>query len=165
MSRMKSELVIPRIPEMPAVHTPVLLQFDAMQYRWQLSPAIFVTPDNWKIVVANPPAEALFGYALGEMTMLSSVNELVSQRFREQHAAHLEMFAAEPFNTARPMGQGLPVMGWHAQGYEFACTVALYRFAHNERRYVLAEIVDMRATSGAAHGMTQYATKNSGVTP
>jgi PAS domain-containing protein len=160
MARMKSELLVPKIPELAlTAHHPILLQFDAMQIGWQLSPAVFVAPDTWKIVMANPPAETLFGYALGEMTLLESVNELVAERFRALHTKHLRTFASEPHTTARPMGQGLPVMGWHAKGYEFPCTVALYRFVNNEHRFVLAQIVDMR-TSHASHGISQFVTKD-----
>jgi PAS domain S-box-containing protein len=159
---MKSELVLPKIPDKlkdePAM-LPILHQFDAMQARWQLAPAVFVEAKTWRIVIATPSAEQLFGYELGGLSF-KHINDLVPERLRDKHMRHLQNFLEEPFHSARPMGQGLALSGRRLDGQEFPCTVALYRFVHAGEKFVLAEIVDMRA--GGAHppeGSSSFPTK------
>lgn len=150
-TKIRSELTLPKIPDalrLQETLPPFLHQFDAMQIRWQLVPVVFVDQETWNIVMANRPAEELFGFNLGEMVGMS-VHELVPESVRAKHMEHVKAFADEPYQTARPMGQGLIVLGRHRKGHEFPCNVALYRFVHGGHRFVLAEIVDMR--TGLVH--------------
>jgi PAS domain S-box-containing protein len=145
-------ITITKIPDVLSDELPLpppMTVYDATMYRWALVPVIFVDQATWRIVVANHPAEELFGYNLGEMYGMS-VHELVPPLLRADHGGHAAAFADEPYQTARPMGQGMTVMGHHRKGADFPVNVALYRLVHMGRRYVLAEIVDMR-TGRTAH--------------
>lgn len=140
---------IPKVPEslsnpiLPSDMPPPLVRFDAQEIRWQLAPVVYVDQETWRIVLANRPAEDLFGYNLGELYG-RLIHDLVPDSLRDRHAEHTAKFKDEPFQTARPMGQGLIVSGRHRRYGDFPVNVALYRFTHNGRKYVMAEIVDMR---------------------
>lgn len=147
VTKMPDQLAAPVVSPM----LPLLSKFQATDARWALAPVLFVSQDDWRIVMANQPCEQLFGYKYGELSAGMTVHDLVPESYRAGHHADVERFATDPHQTARPMGQGRPVMGRHRTGAEIPVTVALYPFVENGRRFVLVEIVDMRF--GTAHAV------------
>lgn len=125
-----------------------LIRYDAMDVMWTLVPVLFVAQDTGRIVAANRACEELFGYNLGELYGVE-VDELVPKAVREKHRTHRAKFAEEPYQTARPMGQGLPIHGRHRVGHVFPVTISLHQFVHSGHRLVMAVITDMRLRHAA----------------
>jgi len=84
--------------------------------------AMLIAAADGRIVLANPPAERLFGYAGGELAG-RPVDELIPQRLRGRHAGLRRQYAGQP--RARGMGTGSELYGRRANGAEFPVEVSL----------------------------------------
>ena len=84
--------------------------------------AMLIADQDGKIVLANPPAETMFGYAPGEL-LGRKVEVLLPHRFQHAHLAHRDGYAAHP--RARSMGSGMELFGMHRDGKEFPVEVTL----------------------------------------
>jgi len=90
------------------------------------SDAILSVDAHGRILLANPAAERLFGYARDEM-IGKGMEMLVPECLRSQHRSYRKKYTANPHH--RPMGSGLQVRGRRKDGSEFPADVAL-GFAH-----------------------------------
>ncbi len=92
------------------------------------------------IVLANTQAEKFFGYRPDELVG-QSVEILVPERYRDQHAALRASFFASPM--ARPMGAGRDLHGRRKDGSEFPIEIGLTPIQTSEGLLVLSTIVDI----------------------
>jgi len=102
------------------------------------------------ITMANAQAEKLFGYPRKELVG-QSVEMLVPERFRTQHAAHRERFSASP--EVRLMGAGRELFGRRKDGSEFPVEIALSPAKPSTRPLVLATIADISLRKQAEDGL------------
>ncbi|HZJ29367.1 MAG TPA: ATP-binding protein, partial [Solirubrobacterales bacterium] len=91
-------------------------------------------------VLANRQAEQLFGYPREEL-LQGTIEWLVPERFRPDHAHHLEAFLSSPRN--RPMGIGLELSGRRKDGSEFPADISLSSIKTNDGILSAAAIRDL----------------------
>lgn len=84
--------------------------------------AMLIADGRGCIVLANPPAEALFGYAPGELHG-TSVDALLPQGLQEAHARWRQTFGEKP--RARAMGSDMELYARCRSGREFPVEVSL----------------------------------------
>jgi PAS domain S-box-containing protein len=84
--------------------------------------AMVIVNRNGEIVLVNSQAEKLFGYDRSEM-LGRTVEILVPERFREQHAGFRSGYFREP--RARPTVVGLDLHGLRKDGSEFPMEISL----------------------------------------
>jgi PAS domain S-box-containing protein len=99
--------------------------------------AMLITDSTGRILLANTPAEALFGYTRDEFLALS-VEVLIPPRFRATHVTQRQNYTAHP--GSRVMGSGVELYGLRKDGSEFAADVSLSPL---EGGYVLATVHDI----------------------
>ncbi|MCX7143537.1 MAG: PAS domain S-box protein [Proteobacteria bacterium] len=83
---------------------------------------MLVADDGGRILLTNPAAETLFGYAPGEL-IGGQIEQLVPERVRGKHGELRADFIAE--GLSRAMGAGPRVLGLRKDGGEFAIAVSL----------------------------------------
>ena len=79
---------------------------------------MLITDSSGRIVLANTPAEALFGYTRAELLALS-VESLIPPRFRATHVTRRQDYTAHP--GSRVMGSGVELYGLRKDGTLSAC--------------------------------------------
>jgi len=84
--------------------------------------AMLIADQDGRIVLANPPAENMFGYAPGEL-LDKPVETLLPERFRNAHVSRRTEYSAQPH--ARSMGSGMELFGRRQCGNEFPVEVSL----------------------------------------
>lgn len=84
--------------------------------------AMLIADQEGRIVLANPPAENMFGYAPGEL-LGKPVEALLPERFRHAHASLRKEYSAQP--RARSMGSSMELFGRRQSGTEFPVEVSL----------------------------------------
>jgi two-component system sensor kinase FixL len=84
--------------------------------------AVVIADGDGVIVQINAQTEKLFGYRREEL-LGRSLEELMPERFRTSHGAHLRAYSANPHT--RPMGRGLDLSGLRKDGREFPIDVSL----------------------------------------
>ena len=89
--------------------------------------AIVSTDDRGRIVLFNPAARALFGYAAKDV-LGKPLDILIPARFRKRHTAHLAAFATTAEAT-RLMGERGRIVGLKRDGSEFPAEASISRFA------------------------------------
>jgi PAS domain S-box-containing protein len=115
--------------------------------------AMLITDSTGSIVLANAPAEVLFGYTRDELLALS-VESLIPPRFRASHATQRQHYAAHP--GSRVMGGGLELYGMRKDGSEFAADVSLSPL---EGGYVLATVHDITRRKRAEDALEEQRTR------
>ena len=75
-----------------------------------------------QIIVVNPAAERMFGYARGDL-LGQPLEVLLPERIRGVHVGHRTGYFAGP--RARPMGIGLDLAGRRKDGNEFPVEISL----------------------------------------
>jgi two-component system sensor kinase FixL len=115
--------------------------------------AMLITDSNGRIVLANKPAEALFGYARTELLELS-VESLIPPRFRATHITQRQDYAAHP--GSRAMGAGRELYGLRKGGSEFAADVSLSPL---EGGYVLATVHDITRRKCAEDALAEQSAR------
>jgi PAS domain S-box-containing protein len=99
---------------------------EAVRTLLETVPEAVVTHDTeGRIMLVNPAAEAMFGYERKEM-IGQSLAMLIPERFRHQHAGHVESFFQRP--RMRPMGAGLNLLAARKDGSEFPVEIGLSYF-------------------------------------
>lgn len=101
---------------------------------------ILVVDAAGRIQIVNNQIAKLFGYRRDELVGLS-VEMLVPDRFRSNHASLRTGFTAHPSN--RPMGAGRDLYGVRKDGSEFPVEIGLGSFAAGDRGMSLAIVTDI----------------------
>ncbi len=107
----------------------------------EASPAGMIIVDaSGQIVFTNHQAEAIFGYASGELTGLS-LDVLIPADLRDVHAAHFRKFMESP--TLRRIGAGRDLSAERRDGSIFPVEVGLSPITSGGDMFVLTTIVDI----------------------
>jgi len=114
--------------------------------------AMIVCDANGRIVLANPQAQRLFGYASTQVRGLS-VDALVPDRVRAQHRQHRANYIAQP--RIRPMGTGQELVGQRSDGSQFPVEIALSPIQTPDGRFFVASIRDISETQRARQALTR----------
>lgn len=93
-----------------------------------------------RILRANAQSEKLFGYTAQQLLQMH-ISELLPERFRKGHGAHLRGFFADP--EARAMGKGRDLPALRADGTEVPVEVALTPLDSVYGPIVLANVIDV----------------------
>src|SRR5262249_46261951 len=101
--------------------------------------AIVVVAPPGRIVLANPRAETMFGYAAGELST-QSLDALVPDRSKGAHRRHHAGYFANP--RSRPMGLGMNLAGRRKDGTEFPIAVSLSFITGGDGALGMAVITD-----------------------
>ncbi len=101
---------------------------------------IILTNRKGAIVLSNPAAEKMFGYAPDEM-IGQTIDVLIPQKIRKGHEALREKFHEAPSN--RSMGSGRDLYAQRRDGIEFPVEVSLSHYKENNETFVIAFIVDI----------------------
>ena len=105
-----------------------------------MSEGIIMVDTQGKIVVANPVAEQLFGYATDELTGLT-MEELLPARYRSGHVNFRSAFNSNPF--PRRMGAGRDLTALRRDGSEFPVEISLSFTKVKSELLVMAFISDI----------------------
>lgn len=104
--------------------------------------ALLVADANGTIVLANPSAAALLGYAVEELAGLN-VDALVPDSIRPRHAAYREAYGKSP--RPRPMGMQMDLVAKRKDGSEVMVEIALSPLREPGAPLVVAAIRDIGA--------------------
>jgi PAS domain S-box-containing protein len=105
-----------------------------------------------RIVLVNPQAELMFGYARTEL--IGNVLEmLLPERFVATHASHRSAFAAAP--SIRQMGVGRDLTARRKDGTEFPVEIGLNPVPGEEGGLVLAAVTDITRRKTMELGLQQ----------
>ena len=108
-----------------------------------------------RIVHVNTQAEAMFGYAPGELVG-QAIEVLIPARFNQRHVEQRRQYALQP--QQRRMGPGLDLWGKRRDGSEFAVEIALGPVELNGASLILSVIRDLtRSRQGERRLAAQYA--------
>lgn len=102
--------------------------------------AVVIVDARGDIVLVNEQTEALFGYPRDEL-LGKSVELLLPDRFRGQHALHRTAYLEDP--RTRPMGVGLELAGRRRDGTEFPVDISLAGVETPEGLLATARIRDI----------------------
>ncbi|MDF3036196.1 MAG: domain S-box protein, partial [Paucimonas sp.] len=83
---------------------------------------MLIVDSQGNIIVANPPVEAMFGYAPGEL-IGKPIEILIPERFHGSHVAQRDGYIAQP--RPRNMGHGMELFAKRRSGEEFVVEVSL----------------------------------------
>jgi two-component system sensor histidine kinase UhpB len=107
--------------------------------------AIVTIDEEQRIVMLNPAAQRMFGLTAAD-ALGKNISQLIPQRFRRAHAAHVRQFD-EAGTAERRMGERSNVMGLHADGTEFPIEATISRLdvfdGLGTRRFFTALIRDL----------------------
>jgi PAS domain S-box-containing protein len=101
---------------------------------------IILTGGNGPVVLVNPAAERMFGYAADEI-IGQPIERLIPQRYQAKHVKLREGFYNNPQN--RVMGHGRDLYGLKKSGQEFPVEVSLSFYRKDDELFVIAFIVDI----------------------
>jgi PAS domain S-box-containing protein len=101
---------------------------------------IILTQGKGPVVLVNPAAERMFGYAADEI-IGQSIERLIPQRYQTKHIKLREGFYNNPQN--RVMGHGRDLYGRKKNGQEFPVEVSLSFYRKDDDLFVIAFIVDI----------------------
>lgn len=117
-----------------------------------LPDALLVFDRSGAIRLANGLAEAMFGYAAGELRGRAAA-ELLPARFRPRHEEHQARFFAQP--SRRPMGVGMELRGLRKAGDEFPVEISLAPLVTPEGTLALSAIRDISERQRAAERLAE----------
>ena len=101
---------------------------------------IFMVDRSGRIVLANPAAERMLGYAPSELVG-QSIELLVPEQLRGGHVAHRDSYFGNPQN--RPMGLGLDLQARKKDGTTFDAEISLSYFQSAEGTLAVAFVSDI----------------------
>jgi PAS domain S-box-containing protein len=102
--------------------------------------ALVVADDAGTIILANPSAAALLGYAIDELVGMA-VEQLVPDSIRTRHAEYRRAFGRNP--QARPMGKQTELIARRKDGSEVVVEIALSPLREHGQPLVIAAIRDI----------------------
>lgn len=106
-----------------------------------------VVEDDGSILLANEKAEAMFGYAKGELRG-RNVTTLIPESFRVRHSDHVTDFFSDP--EPRPMGGELRIDALRADGTLFPAEISLNPLGDPDGELVvicsIRDVTDRRKT-------------------
>ncbi|MDR7270256.1 PAS domain S-box-containing protein [Pelomonas saccharophila] len=102
--------------------------------------ALLLVDAAGSVVLANPAATALLGYATDELVGLS-VDELVPDSIRPRHASYRHAYAHAP--RSRPMGTQMELVAKRRDGSEVMVEIALSPLQDHGLPFVVAAIRDI----------------------
>ncbi|MEZ5560420.1 MAG: PAS domain S-box protein [Pseudomonadales bacterium] len=108
---------------------------------------------NGIILYANPSAEALFGYASGQLAG-SPLTDLLPQRHRAAHAGFMQRFAREPA-PARLMGERAEITGLTRNGEEIPLEASIAKITTDQGLVFNAQLRDLRARKAEAAALAR----------
>ena len=103
--------------------------------------AIVMLDDAQQIIVFNPAAEKMFGYARADI-IGSPLSKLLPQRFHTVHGAHLQEFVRSG-SASRRMGSLGSVAALRADGTEFRAEASISHFNQGQGSYYTAIMRDI----------------------
>ena len=103
--------------------------------------AIITVDDHQKIVLFNPAAEKMFGFAAAEVVG-QPLDVCIPERFRSAHAQHHRAFYDTGISQ-RQMGEFGTVFGLRANGEEFPIEASISRVDLGERKLLTAILRDV----------------------
>jgi PAS domain S-box-containing protein len=107
--------------------------------------AIICVDQAQRIIFFNEGAETIFGYAVDEI-MGKPLEELIPERYRSTHAAHVRRFGQSDVR-ARRMGERGQILGLRKNGEEFPAEAAISHLGAEPTKIysvVLRDITDRR---------------------
>jgi len=108
---------------------------------FQVGPtAMLVVSGDGRIRLANPQAEAMFGYGRGELRNVP-LESLLPLAARARHPEHMAAYFANPL--PRAMGAGRDLTGLRRDGVEIPIEIGLTPMATAEGTFVLASVIDI----------------------
>ncbi|MBL8473487.1 MAG: PAS domain S-box protein [Rhodocyclaceae bacterium] len=109
---------------------------------WEASmEGLLVTDASGSILLANPSAERMFGYAPGELAG-TRVEMLVPEDARARHPEYRRKFFEQPAHT-RKMSERNDLLGLRKDGSHFAVALSLAGFEQDGQRLTLATVADV----------------------
>lgn len=105
-----------------------------------VSEAILMVDKSGKIILVNPGAERIFGYAPAELCHMQ-VEELIPERFRQRHDEKREGYARDPGNKRIDCGRN--VFALTRDGREVPVEVSLSSYYDNGELFVIAFVTDI----------------------
>jgi two-component system sensor kinase FixL len=115
--------------------------------------AVLIVDGNGRIVLANPAAHRLFGFAEGSLPG-QPIDSLVPDRMRHAHQAQRAEYAVHP--RPRQMGAGVELFARHADGSEFPVEVSLSPLdMPGEPALVMATVHDIRVRKQAEQALQE----------
>ena len=114
--------------------------------------AMIVVERGGRIVLANPQAERLFGYAPGELAG-HLVEVLLPEAARGGHVRHRDSYMDNP--RVRPMGAGYELTGIRRSGETFPVEIGLSPIRNRDATLFAASIRDISETRRVRHALTR----------
>lgn len=114
---------------------------------------IIQTDQSGTIILANPSAEKMFGYALGEL-FGKKIEILTPSRMHASHVNQRTKYNKNPH--ARSMGKGLDLYGARKDGSEFPVEISLSPYHTEEGNFVIAFIIDITQRKQAEDRLKHY---------
>jgi PAS domain S-box-containing protein len=111
-----------------------------------------VTDDLGNIILVNPSACRMFGYAPEEL-IGQKIEILIPSEYRHSHVRQRDQFYQHPKN--RVMGHGRDLHGQRKGGEKFPVEVSLSTYVQKEHRYVIAFIIDITHRKQIEESMLQ----------
>jgi len=119
--------------------------------------AMVMVDGRGSIVLVNPQAERLFGFARDALLSMT-VEELLPERYRDAHHGYRSGFFDAP--ARRDMGAGRDLFGLRRDGTEVPIEIGLNPIQIDGEPFVLASIIDIRGRVDA-HAAEQDALRRS----
>jgi PAS domain S-box-containing protein len=104
------------------------------------SEGMLIIDSTGNIVMVNPCAERMFGYATGQL-LGEKIEKLIPQHLHNQHIHHRNQFIETPHR--RPMSFNNELTARHNDGHEFPVGISLSHYRAKEGIFVIAFILDL----------------------
>jgi PAS domain S-box-containing protein len=101
---------------------------------------ILIADSNGMIILANPKANQMFGYADGELVG-QPVEILVPSEHKAGHSGHRESYMRHP--VKRPMGKNMILHGQAKDNRQFPVEISLSYYETSEGIYAIAFVIDI----------------------
>ncbi|MBC3874940.1 MASE3 domain-containing protein [Undibacterium flavidum] len=118
---------------------------------------IITIDDQHKIILVNPAAATIFGYAVEDL-LGTSIDAVIPMRHRAVHNTHVKQFG-ERGTTRRKMGTSFDdyyVTGLHANGHEFPIEASISTLMENDKRFYTVIFRDISERKIAKEKLAQY---------